>query len=202
MEQEVTRQEGRWKALHHQFSQLQQEVHVRTTPVPNPGLSGSTHQGPASPSIQPTSQDSMQSSSSTQPTTTPIPHQNVYSGLGHSTLQREPHLQQLSEVDDIEHYPTTFERIAVACRWQTTDWEVKLVPLLTGKARSAYVHMEIVESLDYQKVKIAILQCCSFSRCLLVSSTKESSMDLLPVAGIKRTKKSREDVPGWDQDHK
>lgn len=114
MEQEVTRQEGRWKALHHQFSQLQQEVHVRTTPVPNPGLGSSTHEGPASPSIQQISQDFLQSSSSRQPAATPIPHQNVYSELGHSTVQREPHLQQLSEVDDIEHYLTTFERIAVA----------------------------------------------------------------------------------------
>lgn len=66
-------------------------------------------------------------------------------------------MQQLTELDDIEHYLTTFERIAVACWWPTTDWAVILVPLLTGKARSAYVHMDIVESLNYQKVKTAIL---------------------------------------------
>ena len=34
MEQEATRQESRWKALQHQFSLLQHEVHVRTTPDP------------------------------------------------------------------------------------------------------------------------------------------------------------------------
>jgi len=158
MEQEAAHQEVRWKALHHQFSQLQQEVHVRTTPAPNPGLGTSTQYGPTSPpSIRQMSQDFLQSSSSGQPLASPIPHQNVYSGLGHSAVQKEPHLQQLSEVDDIEHYLTTFESIAVACRWPTTDWAVRLVPLLTGKARSAYVHMDIVESLDYQKVKTAIL---------------------------------------------
>ncbi len=56
-----------------------------------------------------------------------------------------------------EHYLTTFERIAGACRWPITNWTVRLVPLLTGKARSAYVHMDMTESLDYQKVKAALL---------------------------------------------
>ncbi|KAG1956974.1 gag-pol fusion protein [Pimephales promelas] len=119
MEQEAAHQEVRWKALHHQFSQLQQEVHVRTTPAPNPGLGTSTQYGPTSPpSIRQTSQDFLQSSSSGQPVASPIPHQNVYfSGTKGAT-------------------PATAVR---------------------GKARSAYVHMDIVESLDYQKVKTAIL---------------------------------------------
>lgn len=28
------------------------------------------------------------------------------------------------------------------CQWPTTDWAVRLVPLMTGKARSAYVSMD------------------------------------------------------------
>lgn len=71
-------------------------------------------------------------------------------GQGQSPLriEREPHLQRLSETDDVEHYLATFERIAMACRWPTTDWAVRLVPLLSGKARAAYVYMDMVDSLD------------------------------------------------------
>lgn len=43
------------------------------------------------------------------------------------------------------------------CRWSTTEWAVRLVPLLTGKARSAYIQLDIAESLNYEKVKAAIL---------------------------------------------
>ncbi len=56
-----------------------------------------------------------------------------------------------------EHYLTTFERIAGAYRWPITNWTVRLVPMLNGKASSAYVYMDMTESLDYQKVKAAIL---------------------------------------------
>lgn len=59
--------------------------------------------------------------------------------------------------DYIEHFLITFERIAAACRWPKSDWVFRLVPLLTGKARSAYVHMD-VDSLEYEKVKASILQ--------------------------------------------
>lgn len=50
-----------------------------------------------------------------------------------------------------------FERIALACRWRKNDWVFRLTPLVTGKAKGAYVHMDIDESLDYDKVKTAIL---------------------------------------------
>ncbi len=157
MEQSADRQEARWKSLQHQFGLLQQEVHARTTPVLNPGLSGSHDDLASHLSIQQTSQVSQPSSGSRLPAASPVLHQYVYPGSGPPAIQKEPHLQQLSDLDDIEHYLTTFERIAVACRWPMTDWAVRLVPLLTGKARSAYVHMDMTESLDYEKVKAAIL---------------------------------------------
>jgi len=59
--------------------------------------------------------------------------------------------------DDIEHFLVTFERIAAACRWPQTDWVFHLIPLLTGKARGAFVNVDIDESLDYSEVKKAIL---------------------------------------------
>ncbi len=63
----------------------------------------------------------------------------------------------LQEDDDIEHYLTTFERIAQACRWPTEDWVLHLVPLLTGKARAAYVAMDLDDTLVYTRVKETIL---------------------------------------------
>lgn len=68
-----------------------------------------------------------------------------------------PKLQKLTEEDDIEHFLITFERIAKACRWPRADWSFHLIPLLTGKARGAYVHMDVGDSEDYNKVKAAIL---------------------------------------------
>uniref|UniRef100_A0A672S065 SCAN box domain-containing protein n=1 Tax=Sinocyclocheilus grahami TaxID=75366 RepID=A0A672S065_SINGR len=59
--------------------------------------------------------------------------------------------------DDIEQFLTTFERLATACRWPKTNWAIRLVPLLTGKAHSAYVAMDGADAEDYDKVKEAIL---------------------------------------------
>ncbi|XP_047249232.1 uncharacterized protein LOC124885079 isoform X2 [Girardinichthys multiradiatus] len=69
-----------------------------------------------------------------------------------------PKLQKRSEEDDIEHFLITFERMASACRWPRTDWAFHLIPLLTGKARSAFVHMDVDLSMIYDQVKLAILQ--------------------------------------------
>uniref|UniRef100_A0A9J7WW15 SCAN box domain-containing protein n=1 Tax=Cyprinus carpio carpio TaxID=630221 RepID=A0A9J7WW15_CYPCA len=70
----------------------------------------------------------------------------------------EPRLQPLNEDDDVECFLMNFEQIAAACRWPRSDWAVRLVPLLTGKARSAYVNMDINESLVYDEVKAAVLK--------------------------------------------
>lgn len=59
----------------------------------------------------------------------------------------------LQEDDDIEYYLTTFEWIAQACRWSTEDWVLHLMPLLTGKARAAYVAMELDDTFKYARVK-------------------------------------------------
>lgn len=52
----------------------------------------------------------------------------------HGYALQEPRMQQLCESDDIEHYLTTFERIAEVCRWPRGDWAIRLIQLLTGKA--------------------------------------------------------------------
>lgn len=62
------------------------------------------------------------------------------------SLIKEPRLEKLSDSDDIEHFLITFERIAAACCWPKADWAFRLIPLLTGKARAAYVLMDADDS--------------------------------------------------------
>lgn len=69
-----------------------------------------------------------------------------------------PQLPKLQGDDDIEHYLTTFERMAEVYLWPKEDWAIHLIPLLTGKARSAFVAMSPALSLDYDRVKEAILK--------------------------------------------
>ena len=45
----------------------------------------------------------------------------------------------------------------MACQWPTTDWAVRLAPLLTGKARAAYVSMDQEDALEYEWLKEVIL---------------------------------------------
>ena len=57
-------------------------------------------------------------------------------------IDREPRLARLEDSDDIEHYLLTFERLAEVYQWPKEDWAIHLIPLLTGKARSAFVAMD------------------------------------------------------------
>lgn len=88
----------------------------------------------------------------------PSGHHTGDSFHDNSRFFQEPKLQELSDEDDIEHFLITYKRIAVACRWLKSDWAFHLIPLLTGKARSAYVHINVDKSTDYDHVKSATLQ--------------------------------------------
>lgn len=58
---------------------------------------------------------------------------------------------------DIEQYLTTFERLATAYQWPRQELAVLLMPYLSGRARSAYVAMDIGEAVDHDRVKEVIL---------------------------------------------
>lgn len=136
---EAARQEKRFKALQHQFQLLQLEVQARTSPTPEPIAAGPD---PGDwKSLDAGEQD------------VPAPAQSS----GQSRFHQEPRLEKLTEIDDIEHFLVTFERMAASCRWPKRDWAFCLIPLLTGKARSAYVHMDMDDVDDYECVKEAIL---------------------------------------------
>uniref|UniRef100_A0A8C6KQE2 Gypsy retrotransposon integrase-like protein 1 n=1 Tax=Nothobranchius furzeri TaxID=105023 RepID=A0A8C6KQE2_NOTFU len=156
-EKEIIRQDQRFKDLQHQFSLFQQEFQAQTSAGLLPG-----------------EQDHARFSAGLGPADHERPHEYAdwdevepepaprCSKSGDSVSvhpsYKEPKLQKLSEEDDIEHFLITFERIACACRWPRSDWAFHLIPLLTGKARSAYVHMDVDASMDYDHVKAAILQ--------------------------------------------
>ena len=52
---------------------------------------------------------------------------------------------------------TSFERLATVHKWQKTQWPVRLIPQLSGKALESYSRMSVTESKDYDKIKKAIL---------------------------------------------
>ena len=122
----VQSQDQRWKAMNHQFQQLQGQVgDIR--------------------------QDTEASRSST-PQSLPATEEP------RELRFKEPKLHPLSKDNDIEHFLATFERVAATCRWPESTWAIRLIPLLTGKARSAFVSMEMAETGDYALVKEAILK--------------------------------------------
>ncbi len=131
--QEAAQQETRWKSLQHQFRLLQGEVSQRTS------LEDLRDRGAVEP------EESSRVSIGSR-------------NMGQGYALQDPKMQQLCESDDIEHYLTTFERIAEVCRWPRGDWAIRLIPLLTGKARSAYVAMDVADAIDYAQVKDAILK--------------------------------------------
>ncbi len=149
-QQEQADQERRFKALQHQFGLLQLEVHARTSPNPHEPDVGQEARG--RPDVDHLDSDGHSEASAHQQS-----GNQVEDNIG-PPLSRIPRLEKLSDTDDVEHFLVTFERIAVACRWTKTDWVWHLIPLLTGKARAAYVNMDLNESTDYDKVKYAILK--------------------------------------------
>ncbi|KAL2082862.1 hypothetical protein ACEWY4_020635 [Coilia grayii] len=85
------------------------------------------------------------------------PAAHVFEGM-QATGWRGPKMQKYSNDEDIEHFLTTFERVATASLCPKAQWALHLVPLLTGKARAAYIAMDFAEAMDYDQVKTVILE--------------------------------------------
>ncbi|XP_062421516.1 uncharacterized protein LOC134132872 [Pungitius pungitius] len=128
MEQVMAKQDQRWRNMQHQFQQIQHQV-------------GEIQAG-----------GDQRASQAVSTAASPVPTEE---GTSFGTI--EPRLNPLTREDDIEQFLTTFERMATACRWPQANWPIRLVPLLTGKARGAYVAMDGNDAEDYDKVKEAIL---------------------------------------------
>lgn len=134
-DREAFMQEQRWRSIQIQLNQFRDELEVER-------LGGREEQQEHARSPRWMSQ--------------PPRPSRVGRGAGPETWMK-PAVPKLEQGDDIEQYLTTFERLATAYQWARGDWAVCLVPYLTGKARGAYVAMDMEEAMDYDWVKEAIL---------------------------------------------
>jgi transposase InsO family protein len=67
-------------------------------------------------------------------------------------------IQPFREGDDIDAYLTHFERVATTHNWSRDKWAARLVPLLEGAARDAYLLMTPEDGGDYDKLRKTLLQ--------------------------------------------
>ncbi|XP_066486194.1 zinc finger protein 396-like [Tiliqua scincoides] len=75
-----------------------------------------------------------------------------------SPAWRNLQVPELTLSEDVETYLATFEDVAEACKWPKEQWVTRLVPALNGAALQAYNSLDPRESVDYGKVKAAILR--------------------------------------------
>lgn len=59
---------------------------------------------------------------------------------------------------DVDKYFNLFEHVANTLKWQRNVWSLLLQCVFTGKAQDAYASLSPELSLDYDKVKIAVLR--------------------------------------------
>ncbi|KAL7877197.1 hypothetical protein SRHO_G00038400 [Serrasalmus rhombeus] len=128
LEKESARQAQQYSVLTHQVTQLQLDVETVRERGSTPALSRSA---------------------------TPEPAADTTRG-GRTSYQLK--MPKLEEADNIDHYLMTFEKLAAACKWPKEDWAIHLIPLLTGKARSAFIAMDPGNNMDFEKLKEAILK--------------------------------------------
>ncbi|XDV20314.1 hypothetical protein PO909_025663 [Leuciscus waleckii] len=69
----------------------------------------------------------------------------------------EPQIPDFVEGEGVESFFVRFERIARTWGWQTNEWAVRVVTLLTGKALEAYAGMDELRSGSYDDIKAAVL---------------------------------------------
>lgn len=66
-------------------------------------------------------------------------------------------LPKFKEGDDPDVYLKSFERLLVLHKVHKREWALRLIPLLTGKALEAFSRLSEEDSVEYEKVKMAIL---------------------------------------------
>lgn len=174
-EGEVLRQDQRWKAMEHQFQQLQRVVREGSAPTQTAAQPNANQHQDYPLNSRPSSAQGLLLQGPPLDVPTPQPpqgqgtasrlHSSLNStglGLGlpisHPPGWKPPRMAVYEEDEDIEHYLTTFERLATASQWPSDAWALSLMPLLRGKARAAFVAMNSDDTRDYVKVKKAILR--------------------------------------------
>lgn len=59
---------------------------------------------------------------------------------------------------DVDKYFVLFERVASSLKWPRNVWSLLLQRVLNGKAQKAYPSLPANDSLDFDKVKAAVLR--------------------------------------------
>ncbi|KAJ8049587.1 hypothetical protein HOLleu_02387 [Holothuria leucospilota] len=62
--------------------------------------------------------------------------------------------------DNVEKFFNHFEKLGEQLKWPRDKWSILIQGNFTGKAQEVYSALSIEDSMDYDKVKRAILQAC------------------------------------------
>ena len=65
--------------------------------------------------------------------------------------------------DNLDEYLLRFERYANVAKWNRSTWATQLSPLSTGKAVEVYNRLSPEEAMDYERLKVAILERYDFT---------------------------------------
>lgn len=158
-EREALKQEQRWNGVQIQLNRLRDDVDAdrRRPPLPPPGPQpGGLHFPLGGAPAAPVEAAALDPAADAPAAMAPAAVGPAPAPVAPMTWSRAA-IPRFEEGDDIEQYLTTFERLAMAYRWQRQEWAVLLVPYLSGRARSAYVAMDMNQAMDYDRVKEAIL---------------------------------------------
>ena len=69
----------------------------------------------------------------------------------------------VDEKDNLDEYLLRFERYASMAEWNRSTWVTQLSPLLSGKAVEVYNRLSPEEAMDYERLKVALLERYDFS---------------------------------------
>ena len=69
-----------------------------------------------------------------------------------------PRMPPFNSQDDLDAYLLRFERFAKAQAWPLDDYAANLSLCLTGEALEVYSRMSPEDSVDYEKLKEALMQ--------------------------------------------
>ena len=64
--------------------------------------------------------------------------------------------------DNLDEYLLRFEKYANVAKWNRSTWATQLISLLTGKAVEVYNRQSPEEAMDYERLKVALLERYNF----------------------------------------
>ena len=64
--------------------------------------------------------------------------------------------------DYLDEYLLRFEKYANVAKWNRSTWATQLISLLTGKAVEVYNRLSPEEAMDYERLKVALLERYDF----------------------------------------